>query len=204
MHPGGEAATRELLDLARVGEGTRMVDLGCGTGRAIVAAEARGAEPVGLDRDGPVRGDLSSLPFADGSFEAAISECALCLADDLHAALAEARRVVGSGGRLAVSDVVAEARLDLPAPLAELLCLDGARSRDALRSAVEAAGFEVATVRDRSGDLAAFRDRVRDRLDVEGVLSALGDDGRYRDAIHRIERAVGEGTVGYVHLLATV
>lgn len=203
MHPGGGEATREILDLAGVGEGTRLVDLGCGTGRAVAAAERRGAEAVGLDRDGPVCGTLASLPFADDAFEAAISECAICLAGDLDAALAEARRVLRPGGRLAVADVVAEARLDLPAPVTGMLCLEGARSRADLEAAIEAAGLEVATVRDRSGDLTAFRDRVRDRIDVDGLLSALGDDGRYRDGIRRVETAVEEGTVGYVHLLAT-
>lgn len=203
MHPGGDDATRELLGLAGVGEGTRLVDLGCGTGRAIAVAETLGAEAVGLDRDGPVLGDLSSLPFADDAFEVAISECALCLAEDLDAALMEARRVLGSDGRLAVSEVVAEDRLDLPAPLAGILCLDRARPPDGLRSAVEAAGFEVAAVLDRSGDLATLRDRVRDRVDVEGLLSALGEDGRYRDAVRRVESAVEDGAIGYVHLLAT-
>lgn len=201
MHPGGEQATRRLLDLADVGEGTRMADLGCGTGRGIAVAEALGADAVGLDREGPVCGDLASLPFADDAFDVAISECAICLADDLDAALAEARRVLRPGGRLA--DVVADEPPDLPGPVARMLCLAEARAEADLVDAIQGAGLSVETVRDRSRDLLTFRDRVRDRVDVEGLLSALGDEGRWTDAIDRAERAVETGTVGYVHVLAT-
>lgn len=203
MHPGGETATRELLDLAGVGPGTRLVDLGCGTGRTVALAEAVGAEAVGLDRDGPVCGELPSLPFADDAFDVAVSECAICLVDDLDAALAEARRVLRPGGRLAVADVVADEPPDLPGPLARMLCLDGARPEGDLVDAMQGAGLSVETVRDRSRDLAAFRDRVRDRVDIDGLLAALGDDGRYVDGIDRAERAVETGAIGYVHVVAT-
>ena len=40
-----------LLDLVDVGEGSRVIDLGCGDGRLVVAAAARGAEAIGLESD---------------------------------------------------------------------------------------------------------------------------------------------------------
>lgn len=40
-----------LLDLVDVGAASRVVDLGCGDGRLVVAAAARGADAVGIERD---------------------------------------------------------------------------------------------------------------------------------------------------------
>ena len=40
-----------MLDLAQVGPADRLVDLGCGDGRIVVAAALRGAEALGVDRD---------------------------------------------------------------------------------------------------------------------------------------------------------
>ncbi len=40
-----------MLDLARCGPGDRLIDLGCGDGRVVVAAALRGAEGVGVDFD---------------------------------------------------------------------------------------------------------------------------------------------------------
>lgn len=40
-----------MLDLARCGPGDRLLDLGCGDGRIVVAAALRGAEGIGVDCD---------------------------------------------------------------------------------------------------------------------------------------------------------
>ena len=40
-----------MLDLARVGPGDRLVDLGCGDGRIVIAAARRGAQACGIDID---------------------------------------------------------------------------------------------------------------------------------------------------------
>jgi 2-polyprenyl-3-methyl-5-hydroxy-6-metoxy-1,4-benzoquinol methylase len=40
-----------MLDLAAVGPGTRLLDLGCGDGRFVIAAARRGAEAAGIDID---------------------------------------------------------------------------------------------------------------------------------------------------------
>jgi SAM-dependent methyltransferase len=40
-----------MLDLAEVGPGDRLIDLGCGDGRIAIAAARRGAEALGIERD---------------------------------------------------------------------------------------------------------------------------------------------------------
>lgn len=206
LHPGGAEATDRLLARAGVGPTTRLVDLGCGSGTSLDLARKRGAEAVGLDRrNGPVRGDLASLPFRDNAFDVALAECSLCLSEDLEATLAEVKRVVGPDGRLALSDVVLATSLDAPEGLARMLCLDRARPRDDLVAQVEAAGFEPADIADRTDDLRALRDRVHGNVDVHGMLEAMGPKAApYRQAVEAIEDALDSGELGYVAVVAGV
>ena len=51
------------------------------------------------------QGDMTELPFADGSFDAVISECAFSVCGDTEKAFSEAHRVLKSGGFLLISDV---------------------------------------------------------------------------------------------------
>lgn len=208
LHPGGTEATEDLLDRAGVDRETRLLDVGCGAGESVALAERRGARAVGLDRDpreGGVRGDLTALPVRDASVDVVLAECVLCLAGDRSRALGEARRVLTSGGRLALSDVVVEGDLpDLPDAVAEALCLTDPRSRAATVADLERAGFAVEDARDHRDDLLAMRDRVAARVDYEGLLTALGAHGeRLLAAVEDLEAAVESGHLGYVSLVAT-
>lgn len=210
LHPGGREATADLLDRAGVGEGTRLLDAGCGAGSALAQARERGATAIGLDREpddsGSVRGDLMELPIRSGAVDVVLAECVLCLAPSLSGALAETRRVLDSGGRLALSDVVVDGEPpDLPEPLAEALCLTARRDEAGLVAAVEEAGFAVGEVRRHREDLLAMRDQLRSRVDYQGLLRALGERGhRALEGIEALERSVEDGTVGYVSFVATV
>jgi SAM-dependent methyltransferase len=106
-----------LLDAARVGAGMRVLDVATGPGQVAAAAAARGAEPVGVDiaegmlavarRDHPQLdfrlGDAEALPFADSSFDAVIGAFVLNHLPRPEVSAAELARVLGSGGRLALS-----------------------------------------------------------------------------------------------------
>ncbi|MET7478482.1 class I SAM-dependent methyltransferase [Streptomyces sp. NPDC005648] len=109
-HPVGA-----LLDAGAVGAGALVLDAGTGTGAVALAALGRGARVVGVDADaGMVRvargrgvdarvAVLPKLPFPDGEFDAVVANFVLNHIGRPRAALAEARRVLRSGGRVAVS-----------------------------------------------------------------------------------------------------
>lgn len=106
-----------VLDAARVGAGTQLLDVGCGSGLAIVLAAERGALPSGIDISpgllGVARerlpqadlreGDMEELPFDDAAFDAVIGINAFQFAGDPSRALSQAARVLRPGGRLVAS-----------------------------------------------------------------------------------------------------
>ena len=93
----------------------RVVDLGCGSGRALLWNRDWGSTAVGIDISpffstdarhdvDLLIGDLRKLPFADGTFTRAFSLDVLehLSPDALQAMLAEASRVLAPGGALFV------------------------------------------------------------------------------------------------------
>jgi SAM-dependent methyltransferase len=109
-----EPAYVAALDALGVGEGTRLLDVGCGAGRALRLAADRGAEVTGIDaapgllayarRRVPgatiVEGELQTLPFVDDAFDAVTGFNSFQYAADPVAALREAARVTAPGGRV--------------------------------------------------------------------------------------------------------
>jgi SAM-dependent methyltransferase len=113
-----------VLDAAGVGAGTSLLDVGCGSGLALVLAAGRGAAASGLDVSpgllGVARGrlpatdlrdgDMESLPFADAAFDAVIGVNAFQFAGDPRRALREAARVTRPAGRVVASLFAAPGR----------------------------------------------------------------------------------------------
>jgi ubiquinone/menaquinone biosynthesis C-methylase UbiE len=106
-----------LLDAVQAAAGMKVLDVCCGTGIVTAAAAARAASVVGLDfspamlRQAPQihphphfdEGDAEALPYADESFDAVLSNFGVHHAPNPQKAIAEAFRVLGRGGRVAVT-----------------------------------------------------------------------------------------------------
>jgi SAM-dependent methyltransferase len=106
-----------LLDAAGVGDGCRVLDVGTGTGTVAARAIGRGAAVVAVDAEQSMldvvrrrvpaaevrHAVLPDLPFPDGCFDAAVSNFVINHVGDPAAAIDELRRVVGRGGRIAVT-----------------------------------------------------------------------------------------------------
>jgi SAM-dependent methyltransferase len=112
-----EQWTGVVLDVADVGTGQRVLDVGCGTGVLARAAHARvGAhgQVAGLDpNDGMLAvarraepdiewqpGLAEQLPYPDDSFDGTVSQFALMFFTDPKSALSEMSRVTRPGGRV--------------------------------------------------------------------------------------------------------
>jgi len=108
-----------LVAFARVGPGQRVLDVGCGTGPAALAAARTGAAVTGLDltpellvraRENSAiaevevdwhEGDVEAMPFADASFDVVLSHFGHMFAPRPAAAVAEMLRVLKPGGTIA-------------------------------------------------------------------------------------------------------
>ena len=157
--------------LAELKPGEVVLDLGSGGGIDVLLS-ARRVGPLGkaygldvteemlaLARQNQVRagaenvefllGEIESIPLPDSTVDVVISNCVINLSVDKPAVLAEIGRVLKPGGRIGISDVVAEDRLS-PEERAErgsfVGCIAGALSRNEYEAGLEAAGFEQISV----------------------------------------------------------
>jgi arsenite methyltransferase len=90
-------------------------------------------------------GDIEEMPFEADQFDVVISNCVLNLVPDKHKAFGEILRVLKSGGRFCVSDVVIKG--ELPEKLkqdAEMYagCVSGAIDLDSYLGTISKTGFE--------------------------------------------------------------
>lgn len=136
-----------LLSARRVGPTGHAygVDM---TDEMLTLAESNRAR-AGLDNVTFLKGTIEDVPLPDASVDVVISNCVINLSTDKPAVLAEMFRVLKPGGRLGISDVVAEDHLTA-ADRAErgsfVGCIAGALSRSEYLAGLADAGFEDATV----------------------------------------------------------
>lgn len=118
MRPGGLELTQRLLRLSRLRRGASILDLGCGRGAATAFLAGAGFKAVGIDQSAIlleearkrrpdltfVKGNATSIPFADGVFDAVLLECVLSVIPS-EEVLSECARVIHADGCLLISDV---------------------------------------------------------------------------------------------------
>ncbi|NED99365.1 arsenite methyltransferase [Phytoactinopolyspora halotolerans] len=108
---------------------------------ALAWANARKAGAANVEF---LKGTIEDIPLAAGTVDVVISNCVVNLSVDKPAVFSEIRRVLRSGGRIGVTDVVADDRIT-PADRAErgsyVGCVAGALSMSEYRLGLAEAGF---------------------------------------------------------------
>jgi arsenite methyltransferase len=157
--------------VADLHEGETVLDLGSGGGIDVILSAKRvgptgtaygvdmtdemlalaqqNAREAGVTNAHFLKGVIEQIPLPANSVDVVISNCVINLSTDKPAVLTEIARVLKRGGRVGVSDVVAEDRLS-PEERAErgsyVGCIAGALSKSEYEAGLEAAGFEQISV----------------------------------------------------------
>jgi ubiquinone/menaquinone biosynthesis C-methylase UbiE len=115
----------------------------------MLALAQQNAREAGATNVHFLKGLIEEVPLPADSVDVVISNCVINLSTDKAAVLTEMARVLKPGGRLGISDVVAEDRLSV-AERAErgshVGCIAGALSRGEYIAGLEAAGFDEVSV----------------------------------------------------------
>jgi SAM-dependent methyltransferase len=136
-----------LLSARRVGPGGTVYGLDM-TEEMLDLARAN-ARQAGAGNVEFLRGRIEAVPLPDQAVDVIISNCVINLSEDKPAVFAESFRVLRPGGRLGISDVIADDNLT-PALRIErgrlVGCIAGALSRAEYRDALAGAGFTEISV----------------------------------------------------------
>jgi arsenite methyltransferase len=172
-----EAAARASLGcgnpvlVADLNEGETVLDLGSGGGIDVILSAKRVGDTglaYGLDMTDEMlalaranaqeagtrnaiflKGVIEEIPLPADSIDVVISNCVVNLSVDKPAVLTEIARVLRPGGRIGISDVVAEDRLSAEERAARgsyVGCIAGALTQGEFEAGLEAAGFEEISI----------------------------------------------------------
>jgi len=167
------AGVGHYFHLADVQPGERVVDLGSGSGMdTFIAALKVGprGKVIGVDmtdeqrakaerlrdRDGflnvtYVKGYIEEAPLPDGVADVVISNGVINLATDKSKVFREAARLLKSGGRFTIADIVTEVQLPESIVCNSTLwaaCIGGAAQQDNYHKTIQEAGLRLVTVED--------------------------------------------------------
>jgi arsenite methyltransferase len=136
-----------LLSAGRVGPTGKAY--GLDMTEEMLALARRNAAEAGATNVDFLKGQIEAIPLPAGTIDVVISNCVVNLSTDKAAVFAETFRVLKAGGRLGITDVVAEDHLsaeDRAERGAWVGCIAGALSRSEYEAGLTAAGFAEVSV----------------------------------------------------------
>jgi len=216
LRAGGIALTARAIAFCRLSAVARVLDVGCGSGVSTEYLSGMlGFDAIGIDvsafackssrRRDPelaiVCADAAHLPFASATMDAIIAECVLSLVNDKSALLAEFKRVLKSGGRIAITDVYAR-RPNAMSRLHSMrsVCVSGMVHRPELESELAKHGFSIEVWEDHTDALRQLTARF---VFERGSLEQLWTSSRTKpDESQQISDALKAARPGYFLLVA--
>ncbi|HET9909151.1 MAG TPA: arsenite methyltransferase [Anaerolineales bacterium] len=203
--PEGESAISygcgDPITLAALQPGQTVLDLGSGAGLDCFFAAKKVGETgkvIGVDMTPQMierarasaqrlnlnnvefrQGYLEDLPVESDSFDVIISNCVINLSPDKSKVFSEAFRVLNSGGKLAVSDIVTDG--PLPASIKQSLsawagCVSGAVDAKDYVGMMEAVGFKNISIKPVFFDQATVDSAINDLGDTIELKTLSRDD----------------------------
>jgi len=185
------------LAIASLRKGQVVLDLGSGAGfDCFLAARAvgRSGRVIGVDmthemlskarqnarKNGFANvefrlGEIEALPLADNSVDVIISNCVINLSPEKQRVFDEAFRVLKSGGRLAVADIVATARLpqEIKTDWAAYTgCMAGALQITELEQILQEAGFKEIKIAPKDSSRSFIREWLPGKAVEDYLVSA--------------------------------
>lgn len=184
FHTGGIASTLQLAEMAGFEAGWQVLDVGGGLGGpARVLAESGGCRVTVLDLTPEFCevgqwlterawltdqvqfrvGDALAMPFEDGAFDAAWTQHSTMNINHKEALYREVHRVVRSGGRLALHEIMAgpQQPVYFPVPWAPEQDISFLRPPAEIRALLTSAGFGEITWKDTTDEaIGWFKQRV--------------------------------------------
>lgn len=227
LYDASMRATTRLAELADIQRGSTVIETACGVGgtaRYLAAAFGCVVTATNISRGqletaaawtrGRPAADLvtyafanfEDLPYDSGAFDVYWCQDALLYSIERDKAIAEAHRVLKSGGTIVLSDItlVGAPRGEV-ARIIDRISKAGFWSLDDYAGALGAAGFEVAATEDWSGHILRSFDRIRnDIVDKKHKLAELTGMAEVEDTIRRYDNWCAGCRTGHLGWGATI
>lgn len=122
-------------------------------------------------------GEIEHLPLADDTVDVIISNCVVNLSPDKQQVFNDSYRVLKSGGRIAISDIVTTAELpsEIKNDLDELYsgCISGASSIEEVKSMLQQSGFTDISIEAKDESKSFIKDWVQGANIEDYIVSAV-------------------------------